>query len=301
METDLTKFGIESHWQPKAEKPKTLLVVYAHPDDESFGNGGTIARYAHSGYEVHYICGTRGEVGTVDPKHLAGFADVSELRTAELLCAAQALGLRGVHFLGYRDSGMPGAPENQHPNALAGADLEKVSEQVVALMRTLRPEVVLTFGAFGGYGHPDHIMMHRAAVAAFRDAADPQKYPEAGEVWQASKLYYSTVTPGLLKVAVPLLRLLRKDPTKFGENNDVDLVAARDALTPITTVVDCGAFIEQKEKAWQCHQSQAGGMTRFQKAPLAVRRLLFGKEQFTRIIPAWQPGAAKETDLFAGV
>lgn len=298
-QADFSQFGVTSQWLTTFAPLKKLLVVYAHPDDESFGNAGVIARYAQTGAEVHYICGTRGEVGTVEPKYLTGFADIAELRTAELLCAAQALGLRGVHFLGYRDSGMHGAPDNQHPNALAGADLEKVTEQVVAIMRRLQPQVVLTFGPFGGYGHPDHIMMHKATLAAFNACSNPEQFPEAGAPWQPSKLYYSTTNPLLLKIAVPALRIFGKDPTRFGDNNDVDLVAARDAVTEITTVVDCGAYLEAKEKAWLCHASQAGNMQRFQKLPKSVRRAFFGKEQFTRIIPAWQSGSPKETDLFA--
>src|SRR5436190_24344977 len=112
---DLVTYGIESHWLRDGPTRRTLLVVYAHPDDESFGNAGTIARYSAAGVAVHYACATRGECGSVAPELLQGHADIGALRTAELTCAAQALGLAAVHFLGYRDSGMAGMPDNRHP------------------------------------------------------------------------------------------------------------------------------------------------------------------------------------------
>ena len=107
----------------------TLLAVLAHPDDESFGMGGTLALYAARGVDVHLICATRGEVGEVSPELLAGFGSVAELRESELRCAAGHLGLKGVHFLEYRDSGMEGSPDNKHPQALAAQPLEAVARR----------------------------------------------------------------------------------------------------------------------------------------------------------------------------
>src|SRR3954447_3142739 len=112
---DFARYGVESHWFRPEPAPRSLLIVYAHPDDESFGNAGTIAHYAASGVGVHYACATRGECGTVAQEHLRDHADIAALRTAELDCAAQALGLVAVHHLGYRDSGMPGSAGNAHP------------------------------------------------------------------------------------------------------------------------------------------------------------------------------------------
>src|SRR5512139_2719095 len=108
-----------------------LIAVLAHPDDESFGMGGTLALYARRGYPVHLVCATRGEAGDVDPHYLEGFDSVAERREAELRCAAGILQLAEVHFLGYRDSGMPGAPDNEHPNALAAAPLEEAAGRIV--------------------------------------------------------------------------------------------------------------------------------------------------------------------------
>src|SRR3990170_8940136 len=170
--------------------PKRLLAVLAHPDDETFGTGGTLALYARLGVEVHLVCATAGEVGEAPPD-LKGFASVGEMRKSELRCAAQTLGLTQVHFLGYRDSGMPGSPDNLHQQALAAAPLEKVAHEVAALIRRIRPQVVITFDPIGGYRHPDHIAIHNATVQAFNVAGDPTQYPGYGTPFQPQKLYFS--------------------------------------------------------------------------------------------------------------
>ena len=139
---------------------RTILSVLAHPDDESFGMGGTLALYAKRGVDVHLVCATRGEVGEVSPEILEGFDSVSALRVNELRCAAGILGLKGVHFLDYRDSGMPGSEDNHHPLAMAAAPLDEVAAKVTHYIRKLRPQVVLTFDPIGGYRHPDHIAIH---------------------------------------------------------------------------------------------------------------------------------------------
>ncbi len=294
----------ESVWRRDPRDGPTLLVVYAHPDDETFGSGYTLARYAGEGVAVHYACATRGECGIANPGRLAGHADAGALRTAELLCAADALGLASVHFLGYRDSGMPGSPDNRHPDAFAQAPLERAIGQVTALVRALRPQVVLTFNPYGGYGHPDHVKAHRVAVAAFGAAGDPAQYPEqvaAGLTpWSPQKLYYSTFSPGVLKVSIPLLRLLGRDPRRFGENRDVDLVEAAAQVTPVTTAVAAGAFAAQKERAMLCHRSQLGGLAWLLHLPAPIRRLL-ATEHYTRVVPPWDGSGRRERDLFAGV
>ncbi|MGI8587834.1 MAG: PIG-L family deacetylase [Chloroflexia bacterium] len=300
---DFSEYGIESHWFGEPAAELRLLVVYAHPDDESFGNAGTIARYAAEGVDVHYACATRGECGTVAPGFLEGHADIGALRTAELDCAARALGLRAVHYLGYRDSGMPGSPDNANPAALVQAPLRQVTGQVVALIRALRPQVVLTFPPYGGYGHPDHIYIHQAVGPAFDAAADPVLYPEqiaAGlSPWRPAKLYYSTLGTGFLRLSVAMMRLLRRDPRRFGENADVDLVRVVEEATPVTAVVACGAWTEQMDRARLCHASQLGGMAGLMRLPRPMRRLLMGREQFTRALPP--SGRKRERDLFAGL
>jgi N-acetyl-1-D-myo-inositol-2-amino-2-deoxy-alpha-D-glucopyranoside deacetylase len=117
---------------------KTLLAVLAHPDDESFGMGGTLALYARRGVDVYLICATRGE-GRDGPQSYGGYTTIAERREAELRCAAENLGLKGVYFLDYRDSGMPGSPDNQHPQALVAQPLEQVAGDVVHYIRVCKP------------------------------------------------------------------------------------------------------------------------------------------------------------------
>lgn len=302
---DFAPYGIESHWLKPTPARRTLLIVYAHPDDESFGNAGTIARYAAAGVAVHYVCATRGDVGVVAPRFLEQYPDIAALRTAELMCAARTLGLAGVHLLGYRDSGMVGSSDNQHPDSLHRAPLERVTGQVGATIRALRPQVVVTFGSYGGYGHPDHIKIHQATRAAFAAAGDPGQYPEqmaAGFApWTPAKLYYSTFPTHMLRLSIAIMRLTRKDPRRMGENKDIDFVRAMQETTPATTLIDSRAFMEQRERAWLCHQSQLGGMGPLRRLPAVVRRLFMGPERFTRVIPAWNGGRIMERDLFAGV
>ena len=299
------QYAVDSLWLNPAPAARTLLVVYAHPDDESFGNAGTIARYSAAGVAVHYVCATRGECGSVDPALLTEYADIAALRTAELTCAAHALKLAGVHFLGYRDSGMVGTADNDHPDALVQAPLARVTGQVVALIRALRPQVVLTFGPYGGYGHPDHITVHQAARAAFTAAGDAASYHEQLDTglapWTPSKLYYPTFGTRLLKINIALLRLFGRDPSRFGQNSDVDLTLIADQTTPITTSIDSRAYLAQKERAWSCHRSQTGGMDRLRRLPRPLRQRILGVEHFTRVVPAWDGGRMRELDLFAGI
>ncbi len=118
-------------------RQKTLIFCGAHPDDETFGMGTTLAQYAISGVRVYYVCATRGEMGTVDPEYMKGYATIADRRSAEMQCAAQILRLAGVIYLGYRDSGMAGSPENKHPNALATAPVEEVAGKIVKLSVSL--------------------------------------------------------------------------------------------------------------------------------------------------------------------
>jgi LmbE family N-acetylglucosaminyl deacetylase len=130
---------------------KTLLAVLAHPDDESFGLGGTLALYAKRGYDTYYVCATRGEVGAADEEFMKGFKDTAEMRTDELMRAAKCLGLKDVIFLGYRDSGMPGSEHNQHPDAQINHPIDEVAGKVVRYIRELKPEIVITFDPIGGF------------------------------------------------------------------------------------------------------------------------------------------------------
>ncbi len=301
--TDLSAFEIDSHWRTTTPSTRRLLVIYAHPDDESFGSAGTIARYTSAGVDVHYACATRGEVGGVAPELLKGYADVAALRSVELGRAAEALELTSYHFLGYRDSGMPDSPANQHPQALYGAPVAAVAAKITALIRVVQPQVIVTFGPYGGYGHPDHIAVHFAAMAAFDGAGNPNYCPDqlaAGlPIWQPRKLYYSTFHTGMLKVGLRVMRLLGKDPEKAGENADVDFVRVVAEATPVTATVKCRDFLAQKDRAWQAHQSQLGSMGVILQLPRFLRRPFTTSESFTRVVPT--PNGKPEHDLFAGI
>ncbi|PKN99061.1 MAG: GlcNAc-PI de-N-acetylase [Chloroflexi bacterium HGW-Chloroflexi-4] len=279
------------------EKRK-LLVVMAHPDDETFGTGGTLAYYASKGVEVHLICATRGEVGDVEPELLEGFDSIADLRENELRCAAETLGLAKVHMLEYRDSGMPGSIDNVHPKALAAAPIEQVAGEIVRYLRELKPEVVITFDPIGGYHHPDHIAIHNATVKAFYAAADGAQYQDGLEPFQSRKLYFHTFPKGFMKMALFFLRLFGKDPTKFGNNGDINLVPIAEANFPINARVDYRSVLEKRDKASACHVSQGGA--KMTSGAMGVMRKIFGvTDQFMRAYPP--PTRHIERDLFEGI
>ena len=197
------------------DENRRILSVLAHPDDEFFGMGGTLALYAERGVEVHLVCATRGEAGEVGPEYLQNYELIGELREAELRCASGHLGLAGVHFLDYRDSGMTGSADNHHPDSLVQADMEEVASKIVHYIRKIRPQVVLTFDPIGGYRHPDHIAIHEATVKAFHYAGDPN-FPSDLPPYQPDKLFYHTISKRFIRLAVRLIRLFGKDPQPLG-------------------------------------------------------------------------------------
>jgi LmbE family N-acetylglucosaminyl deacetylase len=277
---------------------KTILAVLAHPDDESFGLGGTLALYAQKGYDTYLVCATRGEAGTVDPEHLNGFKNTAELRTAELERAAKILGLKDVFFLGYRDSGMPGTEENKHPDAQINHPIDEVAGKIVKYIRQLKPDVVLTFDPIGGYKHPDHIHVHQATLLAFEKADDPSFHPETGAPFKPRALYYQVFPRRLLRWSVRLMPLFGKDPTKFGRNNDVNLKELAEVDFPVHVRVDISPVAEIKREAGAQHISQGGvGMRRGLMG--FMTRLLGEKEEYMRAYPPVEDRRYKvASDLF---
>ena len=158
-------------------RERTLCFSGAHPGDETFGLGSTLAFYAAAGVKVYYVCATRGEVGMNNLNQLREFASLGELRSDELSCAARILGLAGVVHLGYRDSGMPGTDENKHPEALALAPLDEVSECIARIIRNLKPDVIITHHPIGGYRNPDHICVPPPPLKQFQVTANHPQYP----------------------------------------------------------------------------------------------------------------------------
>jgi N-acetyl-1-D-myo-inositol-2-amino-2-deoxy-alpha-D-glucopyranoside deacetylase len=285
-------------WSTIAPMSKpTILAVLAHPDDESFGMGGTLALYASRGVDVHLVCATRGEVGEVDPELLKGSHSIAELRESELRCAAGILGLKGVYFLGYRDSGMPGSLDNRHPQALAAQPLDEVAANVVCYIRQLKPQVVLTFDPIGGYHHPDHIAIQRATVRAFDQASNPAFAPESLPVHDPQRLYFHTIPHGFLKVVVKLLPLFGRDPHKFGTNGDIDIAAIAEVDFPVNARIDIRSVLKEKEKAGACHVSQGGGRLGGNLVGYLMH-LFSGSENFMRAYPPVEPGRKVLKDLF---
>lgn len=282
---------------------RRLLVALAHPDDESFGPAGTIVHYARQGIAVHYACATRGEAGYADPELLEGAGSLAELRTQELECAARHLGLTAVHFLGYHDSGMENAPENQNPACLLQAPLDEVVERITHLIRQIRPQVVLTFDPTGGSLHPDHVRMNQATTLAFHAAGDPARFPEQVEQglapYQPQKLYYTVFPLQWAKVAVRLLPLFGQDPEAMGHNKDMNLKRLADQEPQVvTTQIDVSSHLEASQQAALCHASQlSGGYRQF---PHFLRRWLLRFDRYARVVPRFE-GDRTERDLFEGV
>jgi mycothiol S-conjugate amidase len=271
-----------------AGKP-VLLGVFAHPDDESFGPGGTLARYAAEGAEVHIIIATDGIAGSVeDGTNVQDHETLAQVRSAELANAIVALGATSVWALSYRDSGMRGSPDNDHPEALIRQPVEPLVSEMLGYVDRLRPQVIVTHDPFGGYGHPDHIRVCEAVTAAFYLSSYPQK------------LYYTAFPKRFLKFMVRIMPLWGMDPTAIGRNKDIDLVEISRWETPIHCTIDARDYMEAKERASQAHASQYGGgpawATMF---PVPIRRRLLGSESFTRAYPP--PNGVIERDLFEGV
>jgi N-acetyl-1-D-myo-inositol-2-amino-2-deoxy-alpha-D-glucopyranoside deacetylase len=282
----------------KPQDQKRLLAVMAHPDDETFGMGGTLARYAREGVEVYLICATRGEVGEVDAERLEGYKSIGELREHELSCAAHVLGIKKTYFLDYRDSGMPGSPENKHPQALCGAPVEQAAGKIARLMREIQPQVVLTFDPIGGYMHPDHIAVHKATVLAFQLAADP-KFKDTLPVFAPRKLYYHVMPHGFMKLAVKIMPLFGKDPHKFGKNGDIDLAAILETSFPVNARINYKKVAEIRDQASACHASQGGDRSSGYLVTWLLRQIS-SYESFMRAVPEPVRGHL-ERDLFEGI
>ncbi len=180
--------------QTNDSEQRRIMAIHAHPDDESSKGAATIARYHNEGIHTILVCCTGGEEGDVlNPKaRRPGIKeDMAAVRREELTNAAKIIGYDDLIFLGYRDSGMPGSEANNHPEAFSHVAIEEVIEKMVTAIREYRPHVIISYADESDrYPHPDHIRVHEASVMAFDDAGNPGKYPDAGEPWQPSRLYY---------------------------------------------------------------------------------------------------------------
>ena len=258
---------------------RTLLAVLAHPDDESLGFGGTLAKYAAEGVRVHLVTATRGDRGRYfgkpagDPTH-PGPAALADLREGELREAARTLGLHEVSILGYPDGGL----DRVEPRDAIGA--------IAAHIRRIRPQVVVTFGPDGAYGHPDHIAILQFTAAAITAAADTHAVSKfynlawPAETWDA---YHAAI--GVLRATV-------------------DGVARQAVPWPewmITTVVDTRRHWATTWQAVSCHQSQVSAYERLRDLSPAHHEALWGRQSDYRVFSTVNGGRTLETDLFDGL
>lgn len=273
----------------------TLLAVVAHPDDESFGMGGTLARYVAEGWDVHVAVMTDGVAGSVAEGFEATLADLVVVRQKELETAVAILGVT-LHTLGYRDSGYVNDPANQHPDAFIQAAQDEVVGRLVTLMRQIRPQIVLTHDEMGNYFHPDHIYCCTTTTLAFHAAGDSEQYPATGAAYQPEQLYYTAFSNRWVKFFTFMLRLGGKDPTKMGRNKDVDMTKLGVPPQRIHVVIDYGAYWDIKKAASAAHSSQGGGtpLTRF--LPEWLLRRFLAKETYIRAHPA-APDGYREYDF----
>ena len=268
-------------------KRGTLLGIFAHPDDEAFGPGGTLARCAAEGFDLHVCTLTDGAAGTADPgcwDCLEGYQDLTERRREELDCSVETLG-GSLHYFGYRDSGMAGSEANHHPDAFINQPLEGIADRLAELFRRLRPDVIVTHDDTGGYFHPDHIHTHQAVVMAFQEIVQSEQGPErpgGGRSSGSSPALYCHVIPKqLIRRLVWIYRLTGQDPTHYGRNHDIDMTRIGKPEDQIHVRIDVRRTLPIKRRAGACHSSQGGGSAlRLRKGASLRDRLIFGLRQW---------------------
>lgn len=255
----------------------TLLLTLAHPDDECFGTGGTIAYYAAQGVKVVLVCATRGEVGEISDPSLATPETLPQVREAELRCAAAALGIDELIFLDYRDSGMAGTSENEHPAAFMNIPATEVVPRLAGLIRRLRPQAIVTFEPHGGYGHPDHIAIHQHTVAAFQAAGDPTLYPDQGDPWQPDRLFYTVIPRFVFQEMRDQMLAHGLDTTDFDRWLEDETHWTHDQ---IDLTMDIAPFIEPKWASMACHRTQFGHEDPTKRLPDEIMKTLMSREYF---------------------
>ena len=265
--------------------PPAIVSVFAHPDDEAFGVGGSFARAVAEGARAAAICATRGEVGEIADPRLATPETLGAVREQELRAGCRELGVHDVRFLGYRDSGMAGAAENADPRAFMNADDEEVIARLLAIFRELRPDVVVTFEPEGVYGHPDHKKISRCATATFDRAA--------ADGWRPSRLYFSGASRSAFREL--LSELKRAGIEGFPFADQVEIIGMPDE--EITAVVDVSPWLDRKRRAFAAHRTQISPW--LQKLGDEWRDRLFRFEHFAQA--RGEITAASRTDLIGGL
>jgi N-acetyl-1-D-myo-inositol-2-amino-2-deoxy-alpha-D-glucopyranoside deacetylase len=278
---------------------KRLLLVHAHPDDETINNGVTMAKYAASGAQVTLVTCTRGEEGEVLVTELANLASdkddkLGEHREVELKDAMVQLGINDFRFLGapnkkWRDSGMMGTTQNERDDVFWQADLDEASHELVKIILEIQPQVLITYDEFGGYGHPDHIKAHRVAMRA------------AEQGWHVSKIYWNTMPRSVIQMGIEKMKEVGSD--FFGAQSADDLPFAKpDEL--VTTVVNAPEYVPQKLEAMKAHATQISVDGPFFALSNNLGLSVWGDEYYTLVKgekAAPFDSNGRELDIFAGV
>lgn len=278
-----------------------LLLVHAHPDDETINNGATMALYADLGAQVTLITCTRGEEGEVLVPALAHLASgvedgLGKHREVELANAMKALGIADFRFLGapeksFRDSGMMDTEPNKRPDVFWQADLDTAAQLVVKIIHEVKPHVVITYDEIGGYGHPDHIQAHRVAMRAV----------ELADQWKVQKVYWNTMPKSVLAESMKKMKELGSD--FFGAESVDDLPFAKDDKF-VTSLIDGGNYVQHKLDAMKAHETQISTDGPFFALSNNLGLQIWGDEYYTLVLgnkaePFNEQG--RETDIFAGV
>ncbi len=275
----------------------TLLAVHAHPDDESISTGGILAKYSAMGCRTVLAYGTGGEAGDIlNPEFVAPKPGlkIKEIRAIELKAALKVLAIGSVYFLGYRDSGMAGSQENNHPQTFAQADIQEATAKLVKIIRRVRPHVIVTYNEKGTYLHPDHIMANRVTLRALQASGDARfEIGEVLEPWRPAKLYYT---------AIPLKRMrkMHRMVKERGEEPGFDPDVIGTPEEKISTVVDVREYLSQKLEALNCHQSQMNPNSILRRMSEKFREEVMGYEHF-ECVHGCTSTDTKETDLFEGL
>jgi len=282
---------------------RCLLTIHAHPDDESSKGAGTVSRYRAEDVHTVLVCCTGGEEGDIlnpamDTPEVR--ANLHEVRLAELAEAAEIIGYDEVVMLGYRDSGMAGAETNGAPGSFASAPLDEAVGRLVAVIRRLRPQVVITYpDQQHEYPHPDHLRVHEISAVAFEAAADPDRYPEAGPPYEPAKLYY-TMWPR------KLMRGIHDKFVELGLESPFDeawlaRLAGDDGVTP-STHVDISGYGDVRGRALRAHATQVDPTSKFWFGlPPEVQASIHPVDDYKLARNRLGPTDVEEDDLFAGI
>ena len=282
---------------------KRLLLVHAHPDDETINNGVTMAKYAALGAQVTLVTCTRGEEGEVLVNELANLASdkddkLGEHREIELKDAMDELGIKDFRFLGapskkWRDSGMMGTPANDRDDVFWQADLDEASDELVKIILEIKPQVLITYDEFGGYGHPDHIKAHRVAMRAAELAAN--------QGWQVNKIYWNTMPRSVIQMGIEKMKEVGSD--FFGAESADDLPFAKpDEL--VSTVVNAPEYVPAKLAAMKAHATQISVDGPFFALSNNLGLSVWGDEYYTLVKgekSAPFDANGRELDIFAGI